>query len=416
MRRHLHHAIAWFAVVGAIGAADEWPEFRGPTGQGHAAATGLPLEWSATKNVAWKTPVPGSGWSSPVVGGGQVFLTTGIAGGGDSVSLRALAFSAVTGERLWETEVFAPAENAPQPRHEKNSLASPTPILAGDRVYVHFGAHGTACLDRTGKILWRNGRNTYDSVHGSGGSPALVGDLLIYGADGARGPAVIALDQATGEVRWRTERVAEVRQKFSFSTPLAISVGGRTQVISPGSGAVMALDPADGRELWRARYGGGYSVVPRPVFAHGMIFIGTGYNRADLLAVRAGGAGDVTDTHIVWRTSKGAPLTPSLLAAGDELYGVDDKGVATCWDARTGAVHWQERIEGNYSASPILAEGRIYFLNEKGVATVVKAGRAFERLAVSRIGEDTLASMAAVPGALFIRGDKHLFRIAGPRG
>ncbi|MBL9199101.1 MAG: PQQ-like beta-propeller repeat protein [Opitutaceae bacterium] len=407
------------AAVGLAAArciASDWPEFRGPTGQGHSTAAGLPVEWSDTRNVAWKIEVPGSGWSSPVVGGGRVFLTTGIAGEGETISLRVLAYSVSTGERAWETEVFAPGELKPQPRHKKNSHASPTPILEGERVYVHFGAHGTACLDRAGKVLWRNNGNSYDSVHGNGGSPALVGDLLIYSADGEAGPAVVALDKASGAVRWRSARVAQVKQKFSFSTPLAITVSGRVQVVSPGSGAVMALDPVDGREIWRARYGNGYSVVPRPVLAHGSIFIGTGYNRADLLAVRVDGAGDVTDTHIVWRTTKGAPLTPSLLVIGDELYGVDDKGVATCWDARSGEVRWQERIDGNYSASPLAAEGRIYFLSEEGVATVVKAGRTFEKLAVNKLGERALASMAAVPGALLIRGEKHLFRIAGPRG
>lgn len=396
------------------GGAGEWPEFRGPTGQGHSAATGLPVEWSDTKNVAWKTPVPGSGWSSPVVSGGRVFLTTGVPGAGDTVSLRALAYDAATGALIWGTEVFAPGENAPQPKHTKNSLASPTPILDGDRIYVHFGAHGTACLDRAGKILWRNGRNAYDSVHGNGGSPALVGDLLVYSADGAKGPSIIALDKKSGEVRWKVDRVADAKQKFSFSTPLAIDVGGRTQIISPGSGAVMALDPADGHEIWRARYGAGYSVVPRPVLAHGIVFIGTGYNRADLVAVRVDGTGDVTDSHIVWRTPKGAPLTPSVVAVGDEIYAVADSGIATCFDAKTGKVHWQERIDGNHSASPIAAEGRVYFLSEDGVTTVLKAGRAFEKLAVNRLGEKTLASMATVPGALFIRTEENLFRIAGP--
>ncbi len=416
--KNFQHSLALASIflstlASRAGDAGEWPEFRGPTGQGHAAATGLPLEWSDTKNVAWKTPVPGSGWSSPVVGGGRVFLTTGVPGVGDTVSLRAMAYVAATGALLWDTEVFAPGENAPQPKHTKNSLASPTPILDGDRVYVHFGAHGTACLDRAGKILWRNGRNPYDSVHGNGGSPALVGDLLIYSADGKEGPAIIALDKKSGAVRWKIDRVADVRQKFSFSTPLAIEVGGRTQVISPGSGAVMALDPADGREIWRARYGAGYSVVPRPVLAHGIVFLGTGYNRADLVAVRVDGTGDVTDSHIAWRTTKGAPLTPSLIAVGDEVYAVADSGVATCWDAKTGNVHWQERIDGNYSASPIAAEGRIYFLNEEGVGTVLKAGRTFEKLAVNKLGERTLASYAAAPAALYIRSEKNLFRIAG---
>ncbi|MBI5770751.1 MAG: PQQ-like beta-propeller repeat protein [Verrucomicrobia bacterium] len=399
------------SVLGAVSASDEWPEFRGPTGQGHSPATGLPLEWSTKKNIAWKTVVPGTGWSSPVVGRGQIILTTGVPAAGGGVSLRALAFDAATGRAAWDTEVFTAAEAAPQPIHAKNSPASPTPILDGDRVYVHFGHHGTAALDRAGKILWRNRALGYDPVHGNGGSPALAGDRLIFNADGAAAPFVAALDTRTGELRWKVPRTVQPKQTFSFATPLVIRVEGRPQVISPGSGAVAALDPADGRELWHVRYGGGYSVVPRPVFAHGLLFIGTGYNRADLLAIRAGGTGDVTDTHVAWRTTKGAPLTPSLLALGDELYGVDDKGVATCWDARTGKVHWQERIDGNYSASPVAADGRLYFQNETGTGTVLRAGRTFEKLAVNKLEERSLASYAIADGAIFLRTAGHLYRI-----
>ncbi len=407
-----------FCVVGlrglAAGAAEDWPEFRGPTGQGISTVTGLPVEWSATKNVVWKVAVPGSGWSSPAISDGKIFLTTGVRNAGGGVALRTLALDAATGRTLWDAEIFSATEASVEPMHDKNSPASPTPIIEGDRVYVHFGHHGTACLDRAGKILWRNNRLRYDPLHGNGGSPALVGDLLVFNADGTNSPFVAALDKRTGELVWKAARAVEVRQHFSFCTPLVITVGGRAQIITPGSGAVSALDPKDGREIWRVRYGQGYSVVPRPVFAHGLVFVATGFNRADLLAIRPDGEGDVTDTHIAWRTTKGAPLTPSVVVVGDELYAVADSGVASCFDAKTGAVHWQEKIEGNYSASPITAEGRVYFLSEEGVGTVLKASRTFEKLAVSKLGERTLASYAVVPGALLIRGEKHLFRIAGP--
>ncbi|MBL9190637.1 MAG: PQQ-binding-like beta-propeller repeat protein [Opitutaceae bacterium] len=392
----------------------DWPEFRGPTGQGHASAKALPTEWSATKNVAWKVPVPGAGWSSPAIAGGRIFLTTGVENGSGGVSLRALAFDLASGRALWDTEIIPASEASVKPIHTKNSPASPTPIIEGDRVYVHFGHHGTACLDRDGKILWRQTSLRYDPVHGNGGSPALVGDLLVFSADGAKEPAIVALRKGTGEIAWKVAREADVRQKFSFSTPLVIEVGGRTQIITPGSGAVSALDPRDGREIWRVRYGGGYSVVPRPVFAHELLFVGTGYNRADLLAIRADGEGDVTDTHIVWRTTKGAPLTPSVLAVGDELYAVADSGVVTCFDAKTGTVHWQERIAGNYSASPIHAEGKLYFLSEDGIGTVLMAGRTFETIAVNKIEERTLASYAVADGALFLRSAAHLYRIGRP--
>ncbi|MES2696454.1 MAG: PQQ-binding-like beta-propeller repeat protein [Verrucomicrobiota bacterium] len=406
-------ALLAFCLGNTLAAADApWPEFRGPTAQGTTTATGLPLEWSPTKNVTWKQPVPGSGWSSPVVGGGRIYLTTGVVAEGVGTSLRALGFDAATGKPLWDTEVFTPTEVPEQhPLHNKNSPASPTAILEGDRVYVHFGHHGTACLDVAGKILWRNNRLRYDPMHGNGGSPLLVDNLLVFSADGIKDPFVIALDKTTGEVAWKVPRTVEVRQKFSFCTPLLITVAGQRQIVIPGSGAVSALDPKDGREIWHARYGNGYSVVPRPVFAHDLLFIATGYNRADLLAVRPDGTGDVTDTHIAWRTTKGAPLTPSLVVVGDELYGVNDGGIATCWDARTGEVHWQQRIDGNFSASPLATADRIYFQSETGTGTVVKASKTFEQLAVNKLDERSLASYAVLDRALLIRTAGSLYRI-----
>lgn len=406
--------LVWAAAVVQAAASAEWPEFRGPTGQGSSAARGLPVEWSETRHVAWVTPIPGAGWSSPVAGDGRVFLTAGRPRAEGGASLHVLALEAATGRVLWDREVFAGAGIEAQPPHRKNSPASPTPLLADGRVYAHFGHHGSACLDREGRILWRNDEVRYDSVHGNGGSPVLAGDLLIHHADGAKDPFVIALDRNTGAVRWRTARTVRPKQTFSFATPLLVGEGAAAQLISPASGAVAALDPRDGRELWHVRYGGGFSVVPRPVVGHGLVFVATGYMRADLLAIRLGGSGDVTDTHVAWRTTKGAPLTPSLVLDGDELYGVSDMGVATCWDARTGNVHWQEKLEGGYSASPLLADGRLYFQNENGLGTVVAAGRGFRRLANNSLGERTLASYAVTGRALLIRTESRLYRIENP--
>ncbi|MDO8541345.1 MAG: PQQ-like beta-propeller repeat protein [Opitutaceae bacterium] len=394
----------------------EWPEFRGPTRQGHATGGNLPLEWSTTKNVIWKQPVPGAGWSSPVVSGRQVFLTSGIATGSGGPSLRTLCLDRETGALQWDTEVFGPAETTGEQVHDKNSPASPTPIVEGERLYVHFGHNGTAGLDRAGRVLWRQDALRYDPEHGSGGSPILVGDRLVFSGDGRRDPFVVALDKATGEVIWKVPRVADARQKFSFCTALLIAVNGQPQIISPGSGAVSAFDPKDGRELWRVRYGQGYSVVPRPVFAHGLLFIATGFNRPDLLAIRPDGEGDVTDTHIAWRTTKGAPLTPSVVVVGDELYAVNDAGIASCWDAKTGQLHWQERLEGNYSSSPLAAEGRIYFQNERGTTTVIEASREFRKLATNHLEERTLASYAVAGRSFFIRTEKHLYRIGHADG
>ena len=407
--------VLFLSAFGSSIAAD-WPEFRGPGGQGISAATDLPLNWSRTENVLWRQPVPGLGWSSPVVGGGRIFLTTGAADGDGAPSLRVLALDLATGRITWDVEVFAPSEAGRASMHKKNSPASPTPVLHEGRLYVHFGHFGTACLDLDGKILWRNNRLRYEPEHGNGGSPIIVGDLLVFSADARTDPALVALDRRTGEVAWRAPRDLEVRQKFSFATPLLIEVAGRPQIVCPASGAVIAHDPVDGREIWRVRYGGGYSLIPRPVFAHGLLFIGTGYNRADLLAIRVDGAtGDLTDTHIAWRTTKGAPLTPSTVVVGDELYAVSDMGVATCFDARTGTVHWQEKLEAGYSASPLAAAGRVYFQSESGVATVVAAEKTFRRLAQNTVGERTLASLAVVDGTLLLRSESALYRIGGAK-
>jgi outer membrane protein assembly factor BamB len=395
-----------------ISAAHEWPEFRGPTGQGHAAGKNLPLEWSATKNVVWKQSVPGSGWSSPVIAGGRIFLTTGVTTSDQKAALHALALDGASGRILWDTVIVPDAGITPDTIHQKNSPASPTPIVEGDRVFVHFGHHGTACLDRDGRILWRTSELAYDPLHGNGSSPILAEDKLVFTADGTSDPFVAALDKKTGKVAWKFMRTVQPRQTFSFCTPLLITIDGQAQIIAPGAGAVSALNPHDGRELWHVRYGSGYSVVPRPVAGHGLLFIATGFNRADLLAVRMGGAtGDVTDTHVAWRTTKGAPLTPSLVLVGDELYGVNDAGLASCWDAKTGMVHWQEKIDGNYSASPLAAEGRIYFQNETGTGTVLAAQKTFTKLATNKLEERTLASYAVAENAFFIRTEKHLYRI-----
>ena len=274
---------------------------------------------------------------------------------------------------------------------------------------------GTACLDLEGKVRWRSTELRYPPVHGNGGSPVLVGRALIFSCDGASDPFVAALDRETGKLLWKTPRETTAKKKFSFSTPLVIQIAGRTEVISPGSGAVCAYDPANGRELWRVRYGEGYSVVPRPVLGHGHLFIASGFDRPSVMAIRTGGQGDVTDTHVAWTLAKGAPNTPSLLLAGDELYFVSDGGIATCVDATTGRVHWSERLGGNFSASPILAEGRIYFQNEEGTTIVVKAGKEFAKLAENPLGEKTLASSAAANGALYIRTEEALYKISsGP--
>jgi outer membrane protein assembly factor BamB len=394
--------------------AQDWPEFRGPTGQGLADGSTLPVEWSPTRNVAWKHSVPGGGWSSPVLKDSRIYLTTSVQTSDGHLSLRAMCLKESTGEAEWTKEIFSVQPGKIARIHTKNSQASATPLIVGTRIYVHFGHLGTACLNLDGSVVWKNDTLNYPPVHGNGGSPVLVEDLLIFSCDGANKPFVIGLDAATGKERWRTPRITTSKKTFSFSTPTVIAINGQNQVISPGSGVVCAFEPKTGREIWRVRYGEGYSVVPRPVYSskHNLVFLSSGFDRPSVLAIRPDGSGDVTDTHVAWQLAKGAPNTPSPLLVGDELYFVSDGGIASCVDAASGKVHWQERVGGNYSASPIYANGRIYFQNEDGTCVVVKSGRQFEKLSENALGERALASFAAGSKALYIRTEENLYKIS----
>lgn len=396
-------------------AAAQWPEFRGPDAQGHAADQGLPLDWSESRNVVWKAAVPGAGWSSPVISSGRVWLTSAIESADArqrGVSLRALAFDVGTGRQVVDVEVFR--VERPRSINQKNSHASPTPVLDGDRVYVHFGADGTAALSASGEVLWKT-RLPYESQHGAGGSPALYRDLLIINCDGNGGPDdafVVALDVKTGKVRWKTSRRQPADQ--AYTTPLVIRVGDRDQVISVGAYRAAAYDPLSGREIWRVSYGQGFSNVPRPVFAHGLVYIATGFQQPTLIAVRPDGSGDVTNSHIAWTLRRAVPYTPSPLIVGNELFIVNDAGIASCLDARTGSVHWQQRLGGNYSASPLYADGRIYFASEEGKTTVIAPGTTFRLLATSQLDGAILASFAVAHRSLFIRAGGQLYRVANP--
>jgi outer membrane protein assembly factor BamB len=387
-----------------------WPDFRGPGGQGHSPERNLPVDWSESRNIAWKTPVPGTGWSSPIVAGGRVWTTTALAD--RDVSLRLVAYDVENGREVVNTEVFRIRN--PGGINPKNTHASPSPVIEGDRVYVHFGAQGTAALTTAGEVVWK-AKFPYESQHGAGGSPILHGDLLIFSCDGGDAAFVVALDKHTGKVKWKTWR----RQPWdqAYTTPLAIQASGSdrpNQVISVGAFRAAAYDPQNGKEIWRVAYGDGFSNVPRPVYGHGLVYIATGFQQPTLMAVRPDGSGDVTRTHVAWTLRRGAPLTPSPLLVADELYLVNDAGIASCLDAKTGTIHWQQRLNGTFSASPIFADGRIYFLSEQGVTTVVAPGTAFRSLAVNTLDGATLASIAVAGGAFYIRSDSHLYRIKAP--
>lgn len=390
--------------------ADEWPQFRGPTSDGIATEMDLPVHWDQQRNVRWKRAIRGTAWSSPIVVGNRVFLTTAIAADSNDVTLTVLCVAADSGRILWETGVFRQdAEKAPR-IHNKNSHASPSSVISDGKLYVHFGHQGTACLDLDGNVIWKSQELSYQPVHGNGGSPVVVGDALIFTCDGGGEPFVAALNKYDGSVTWRFARPVPAAKSFSFCTPLVIDVDGAEQAVAPGSNSVSSLDPSTGREIWRVEYDG-YSVVPRPVYAHGLVFVCTGYDEPELLAIRADGEGDVTETHVVWRTDRAVPLTPSPLLAGDNLFLLSDRGVASYLDAKTGKLIWRERIDGSFSASPIWSNGLLYVQSEDGTGIVLKASQEFQKVAENPLGERSLASYAVEDDALFIRTADHLYRI-----
>ena len=409
-------ATSLLAAAPTAPTAPSWPEFRGADAQGHSDATKLPLTWSPTSHITWKTPVAGIGWSSPVVAGTRIFLTSAVSLSGKEEatadrSLRVISLDASNGKPVWDVELF----QVKSPRaHRKNSHASPTPIYEDKKLYVHFGHLGTACLDAlTGKTIWSTQEFAYSPVHGNGSSPVLFEDLLIFNADAETEPKVIALDKATGKMRWTFARQSEAKKKFSFCTPLIIDVNGQKQLITPGSGVVNALNPKDGTEIWHFNYDQGYSVVPRPVFAHGMIFIGTGYDKPTVLAIKvnAESKGDITATNLAWRIDKAAPHNPSMVVVGDELYFVADNGILTCADAKTGEVRYSERCTGPISASILAADGKLYLQDEKGLGMVIKPGKTYHVLAKNDLAEHSLASYAIIGSDLLIRTDGNLYRV-----
>jgi hypothetical protein len=426
MRPFLSATIVALFASGVAAAELNWPQFRGPRGDGSSHAKSVPLTWSETNNLAWKVAVPGRGRSSPVVMGDRIWLTLAVERDvvrkrigpddmqtAEHVSLEAVCLDGANGKILWRTKLFE-VEN-PDPVHWFNSWATPTPVAEPGRLYCDFGTYGTAGLDaKTGKVLWKT-RLPLDHQVGPGSSPVVYENLLVLVRDGRDAQYVAALDKKTGKETWRTDRppinTSSPNLKKSFVTPLVVSTGGRTQLISPGAHWVVSYEPATGKELWRARHGNGFSIGSCPVFGDGKVFFSTGCMRPELVAVRADGEGDVTATLAVWRSTRQVPVMSSLVLLGDELYWTSDDGIANCTDVRSGEAHWQERMNQQHLASPLLAEGRINFFGKGGKTTVIKVGKQFEKLAENLIEGDVVATPAIVDGIIFLRTDTHLYRI-----
>ena len=424
-----------FAVAPEARAAD-WLQFRGPDGQGHAAVEAAPLRWSESEHVVWKVPVEGRGWSSPIVMGGRIWVTTAVETPASEeelrqateraivptnglqlaghVTLKALAYDLATGRQVDERTVFEVDD--PPLVNPVNSYASPTPVAEPGRLYCDFGSMGTACLDtRSGRILWSR-RLVVEHQVGPGSSPILYRNLLILVRDGCDQQYMVALDKTTGETVWKTLRPSlEDRAPMyrkAFSTPLVVRTpGGTDQLVTLAARWIISYDPATGDELWRVDTGKSFSNVSRPVYDDGRVYLCTAFGGTEMLAVRIDGRGDVTDTHVVWRRKQRTPRRSSPLIVGGRVFFVSDRGVASCADAVTGDVLWSERLEGAHSASPVYAAGRVYFFGENGTSTVVQAADAFLKLAENRLAGRIMASPAFVGRVLILRTDTHLYRI-----
>jgi outer membrane protein assembly factor BamB len=438
---HMRHTALLLATLALVvqpaifsfAAEAEWPQFRGPGGEGHATATNLPASFGENENIVWKCELPGKGWSSPVIAGQEIWMTTAVekplseeekakrlAGTTNNqplnvageLSLRALCVDRRSGKLVHNVQLLV-VKN-PQPTHSMNSFASPTPVIEDGKLYCHFGAYGTACLDTaTQQVVWTNRETVINHENGPGSSPVVVGDLVIFHCDGSDVQYIAALDKRTGKIAWRTDRSgemnAEAQLKKSYGTPLLVEIAGRENLVSPAADWLYGYDPVSGRELWKVPYEKlGFSISPRPVVGHGMIFMSTSFMQAELIAFKYDKPGN---PEIAWRFGRQAPSIPSPLLVGDEVYIVSDKGIATCLDAHKGTVHWTERLPGNYAASPLFADGKIYFCNREGLTTTIAPSASFQQVGSGQLPGQILASPAAVAQALYIRTDQALYRI-----
>lgn len=405
--------IAFFASLAPASA--NWPDWRGPTGEGHSEATGLPLHWSETQNIVWKTSIHDLGYSSPVVWDNQVWITTATKKG---ETLYAVCVDLTSGRIIHDVEVFHPER--PQRIHRNNSYATPSAVVEKGSVYVHYGSHGTACLDtKTGEVVWRRDDLNCNHLQGPVSSPILYEDLLILSLEGTDVQFVVALDKKTGKNVWRYDRPRELYENIeplyllkSYHTPLVVEVNGTPQLINNGAMLVTGHEPRTGRELWRVLYRDD-NPISRIVSGHGLFFINSGGSpgATHLLAVRQGGVGDVTESHVVWKMTKDVPHESSPVLVGDLLYLLSDRGVLICKQATTGNTVWSERLEGQYGASLLYADNRIYISSKQGKTIVIEPGLTFRVLAVNELDGFLGASPAVAGKSLLLRTKTHLYRV-----
>ena len=419
----MHSQLFLLFVVSAVAAEQNWPEFRGPAGDGHAReAAGVPLTWSETENVKWKTEVPHKGISTPVVFENKVWVTTATEDGHDFFVLRLEADSGkvTLNEKIFHSEQPESLGNGAS----MNSYATPSAVAEPGRVYVHYGSFGTACLDSaTGKVLWKREDLRCRHYRGASSSPVLFQNLLVLTFDGADLQYHAALDKETGKTVWKRDRSVVWNDEHiagqmakdgdlrkAHSTPLIVSAAGGHQMLSSGAKAAYGYDPRDGRELWKVQYND-WSVAPRPLFDRGVAFFVTGLTKKEMWAVKTDGQGDVTETHVAWKQKAGIGKYASPILVDGRIYTAADESFISCINAETGAIVWTERVGGKYAASPVYAAGRLYFFDQAGKTLVIKPGDKLEILATNSLASGFMASPAVAGKAFFVRTKTHLYRI-----
>lgn len=399
--------------------AENWPQFRGPTHQGRSSETGVPLTWSATENLAWKTEIPGESWSSPIVWGDRVFVTTATEAG---QSCRVLALDTASGKILWNKEVF---QQVPRRKEGRNTYATPTPTTDGERVYACFGDGSFVALNFAGEVVWTNRDHKFYGQHGLGSSPILHDGLLVMARDGSSDGEdkglgwqkpwdqsyVLAIDAKTGKERWKAKRGLS---RISHGAPaIWTAPDGRVQVVSEAGDVVQGFDLRAGQRLWSSKVTG-EGKVPSTVIGDGLVFTAGGWGgKESIKAFKLGGSGELEESNLVWEQRKGMPKVPSLIWVKPYVFAITDGGIASCLKSESGEIVWQERVGGNFSASPVATEGRIYLVGDNGETTVLAAAPEFKVLAKNPLGEKVQASPAIARGHLFIRTEKNLFCIGG---
>ena len=432
---HCPVLLGCFLSLSSSAIADGWPAFRGPTGQGISVDSNLPVHWSETENITWRTPIPGKGWSSPVIWGNQIWMTTAIEdvpterekaellknekqpgqkNVAKRVSMRAVCLHKTTGDVIQDIELVL-VEN-PDSIHTVNSYASPTPVVTQQHVFLHFGTFGTFCLDRnTMDVVWKR-QITQQHAVGPGSSPIVWQNLLVLVCDGMQQQYVTALDCQTGDVVWKTDRPPmdgdDGDFHKAFSTALAIQSDGVSQILVPAAQWFVSYEPTSGKMLWHVNHGKGFSNVAAPVFDNNVCYLITGFTKPELWAIPVSARGEISRKNVLWEQKKQVPKKASPLLHGEDLYMISDSGVLSCVDTHSGSIRWVQRLGGNFSASPVLAEEQMYFCNHEGVTHVVKpSADHFESLAENTLDGQIMASPATDDGALFLRTDQALYRI-----